>query len=399
MKKKYPEPWKRQESPYYQFWWTDYAGKRRKHSSGEILKEQARKAIRKYVDRLDSPETEDGLTFRAYAEPFFRWNTCPRVARLLDEGKSIGRTHVAKSRRWLELYVFPDLTFSALKIEQVRRADLLNLRNRLRGKVGLNTLNKTISTVKTILSEAAFRQDIEMNPGADVGNVAYEQLQRGTFTVEEVREILAKRPGEMASSPLVDLVICALLCTGCRVGELRALRWSAVDLEGGRTTIREASKSEKDIGDPKWGKKREIALPRILLDRLRKWQEMTTRRALNDFVFSADSEGHPPGQTWLRNNVSRVFKAADADKKMKFKLGERWLTPHACRYTLNTHLLAAGVPPLLVQTFLGWSSQEERILTRVQRSYTELRLFRLEDVSAKIDELYGSKKKVNRKHA
>jgi integrase len=399
VKKKYPEPWKRHESRYYQFWWTDHIGKRRKHSSGELLKEKAREAIRRYIDGLDSPASQVGLTFRAYAEPFFLWNTCPRVARLMDEGKSIGRTHVAKSRRWLELYVFPDPTFSELQMEDVRRADLLNFRNRLRGKVGINTLNKTITTVKTILSEAAFRQDIQMNPGADVGNVAYEQMQRGTFTVEEVREILAKRPGDMASSLLVDLVICALLCTGCRVGELRALRWAAVDQESGRTIIREAFKSEKDIGDPKWGKKREIALPRILLDRLRNWQETTIRRAQDDFVFSTDSEGHPPGQTWLRNNVSRVLKAADTDKKMKFRLGERWLTPHACRHTLNTHLLAAGVPPLLVQTFLGWSSQEEKILTRVQRSYTELKLFRFEDVSAKIDELYGVRQEVNRKRA
>ena len=85
VKKKYPEPWKRQESPYYQFWWTDHAGNPRKCSSGEVLKEQARKAIRKYVDRLDSPSSQESLTFRAYAEPFFRWDTCP----------------LAKSRRWL----------------------------------------------------------------------------------------------------------------------------------------------------------------------------------------------------------------------------------------------------------------------------------------------------------
>jgi len=63
---------------------------------------------------------------------------------------------------------------------------------------------------------------------------------------------------------------------------------------------------------------------------------------------------------------------------------------------LNTHLLAAAVPPLLVQTFLGWSSQEQRILTAVQRTYTELRLFRIEDVAKKIDELYNIKTAVKR---
>ncbi len=373
--------------------------KARKHSTGEALKEKARAAVKRYIDGLDIPQAKAGLTFRSYAEPFFKWGKCPRVARLLDEGKSIGRSHVNKSRRWLELHVFTDPTFSALPIKEIKRADILDLRNRLRDKLGTNTLNKAIATVKTVLSEAAFRQDIPMNPGADVGNVAYEQLQRGTFTVEEVREILAKQPGEMKKTALVDAVVSALLCTGCRAGELRALRWAAVNLENGRTAIREAFKGEKEIGDPKWGKKREIVLPRILLDRLQELQKATVHRRPDDFVFSTNFNGRPLGQTWLRNNVSRVLKAADADQKMKFKIEGRWLTPHACRHTLNSHLLAAGVPPLLVQTFLGWSSQEEKILTRVQRSYTELRLFRLENVAAKVDELYGGKKEVIRKRA
>ena len=93
----------------------------------------------------------------------------------------------------------------------------MDLRNRLRAKKNgsqTNTVNKVIATVKTILSEATFRQDIDSNPGADVGNVKYQQLERGTFTVEETREILSKRPGDMSTNPLVDAVVTTLLCTG-----------------------------------------------------------------------------------------------------------------------------------------------------------------------------------------
>jgi integrase len=192
--------------------------------------------------------------------------------------------------------------------------------------------------------------------------------------------------------------VAALLCTGCRAGELRALRWAAVDLKSGRTSIREAFKNENEIGDPKWGKKREIVLPGILLERLRKWRETSRFTSPDDFVFST-LDRVPPGQTWIRKNLLRVLKSADADKKLNFKIGDRWLTPHACRHTINSHLLAAAVPALLVQTFLGWSSEENRILTRVQRSYTELKLFRLEDVASKIDELYGNSKESLLKNA
>ena len=400
MRRKYPEPWKRPGSPFYQWWYTDADGKRVRISTGQVLKEKAREEIRKYVDEQTTAAGLTATTFRVYAEPFFRWQSCPRIARLRDEGKSIGKTHVAKSRRWLEKYVFEDQTFSTLPLKEIRRADILDLRNRLREakEDQINTVNKVIATVKTVLSEAAFRQDIDFNPGADVGNIKYRQLERGTFTVDEVRLFLSKRPGEMKNSPLVDVVVAALLCTGCRAGELRALRWAAVDLGVGRTSIREAFKNENEIGDPKWGKKREIVLPGILLERLRKWQETSRFTSPDDFVFST-LDGVPPGQTWIRKNLLRVLKSADADKELNFKIGDRWLTPHACRHTINSHLLAAGVPALLVQTFLGWSSEENRILTRVQRSYTELKLFRLEDVASKIDELYGRKKELMLKNA
>jgi integrase len=118
----------------------------------------------------------------------------------------------------------------------------------------------------------------------------------------------------------------------------------------------------------------------------------------SNFVFST-IDGHSLGQTWIRKNLIRVLKSAHADEEVDCKIGERWLTPHACRHTLNSHFLAAGVPPLIVQTFLGWSSEENRILTRVQRSYTELKLFRIEDVASKIDELYSERNEKARKRA
>jgi len=73
--------------------------------------------------------------------------------------------------------------------------------------------------------------------------------------------------------------------------------------------------------------------------------------------------------------------------------GDRWRTPHFCRHSLNTALLAAGLSPLLTQTCLGWSSQEAHILTRVHAQYTHLQLFHLEHVAKRTDELYGPKRK------
>lgn len=56
---------------------------------------------------------------------------------------------------------------------------------------------------------------------------------------------------------------------------------------------------------------------------------------------------------------------------------------------MNTNLLAAGVSPLLVQSFLGWTSTESKILTRVQAAYTHLKLLRIEEVAEAIDRIYA----------
>lgn len=385
MKKKYPEPWRRPDSPAYYFATYD-RGRRRTITTGCGKKEDARTFIRKWID---THEHGTGRSFKEYQAPYFIWETCPRVARRVDEGKQIGRTHVRMSRALLNKWVLSDPIFPALAMKEITRGHVLDLRARLRKRIaGANTLNKSITAVKTIFSEAAFRGDIPADPGSKVGNIAYQARERGVFTAEEVRGILSACPGEMKTNLLADMIITMLFCTGARVGELRALRWDSVDLGTGRARITAAFKDSKEIGAPKWNKRREIALPRLLHDRLQRWREKSEFDDADDFVL-ANADGQAVGIEHVKNIFARVVAAAQ--KAEILTIGARWLTPHACRHTLNTALLAAGLSPLLVQSFLGWSSSEGRILTRVQAQYTHLQLLRLEDVAAKIDELYGGK--------
>jgi len=386
MKKTYPEPWKRGTT--YHFTITE-DGKRKNVSTGCAKKEDARGAVRKYVD-LRAAGTAG--TFRTYSAPYFIWESCPRVARRLEEGKSIGRTHVKQSRALLDRWVLTDPVFPVIPLREITRGHVLDLRRRLRERIaGINTVNKTIAAVKTVLSEAAFRGDIPADPGARVGNINYEQRERGVLEAAEVRGILAARPGDMDKNPLADAAMTLMFCTGCRVGELRALRWGALDVDTGRTLIREAFKSQREIGTTKWDKPRAIVLPQLALERLQTWREKSLCIGPEDFVLTVD--GPAMGITWIKNIFNRVMDAAEADKELGFKRGDRWLTPHAARHTLNTALLAAEVSPLLVQSFLGWSSAESRVLGRIQRQYTHLELLDLGAVANAIDELYGGKEK------
>ena len=302
----------------------------------------------------------------------------------------MGTVHVAKSRRWLDQVLSLAPEFADKPIARIKRGDLLDLRAWLEGELTgkPNTTNKMVSTVKTVLSEAFFRGDIDADPGSRVGVLEYQQRRRGVMEILEVREILSKRPGEMATSPLVDLAIALLFCTGLRVGEVRALRWDAIDMDTGRCLIREAFKNEKEIGKPKWDKSRDIVLPLLLLRRLEAWHELHPPDDPRQFILSVGG-GPPVGVTWLRNCFKRVLASAEASADIAFVAGDRWLTPHSCRHSLNSHLLAAETSPLLCQSFLGWSSVEVQTLTAVQKGYSHLQLLNLQDVADTIDRLYG----------
>ena len=82
--------WKRGKIWYYRL-----PGEKSFHSTGENSKMRAVDLIYRKLQEGEKCEQ----TFREYAEPFFVWETCPRVKRRLNEGKSIGKTHVQKSRR------------------------------------------------------------------------------------------------------------------------------------------------------------------------------------------------------------------------------------------------------------------------------------------------------------
>jgi integrase len=377
---KHPKAFKPSGRACYYFNYTDRQGKRRRRSTSATRRENADDEIRRFMSNLVGPG-RSGVTFAQYSMPYFIWEICPRVSRRLKEGKQIGRTHVRKSRALLDAWIMKDALFSALPISKIIRGDILDLRDRLMGKMGVNTLNKTIAAVKTVLSEASFRGDIPTDPGARVGNISYEQRERGVFTIGEVRGILALDGGDMAD-PCMRAAITMLFCTGMRVGELRALHWEDIS-EQGRVKIARAFKNSREIGGPKWDKPREIVLPRLMRDRL------LERGADDTFVFG-DVLGRSLGIEGLKNAFARILDVATKARPKWFTPCDRWLTPHSCRHTLNTALLAAGISPLLVQTYLGWSSQEARILTRVQAQYSHLELLRLEDVAEKIDELYGA---------
>jgi len=159
------------------------------------------------------------------------------------------------------------------------------------------------------------------------------------------------------------------LDSGARRGELAALRWSDVDLQSGKLTIRRTllkAGREPVFGETKTKTSRTIELAgetvRLLAAHRKHQAEIKLRnrqhytdlglmfaKEWGDLHNHADSLGLPlQVNTIGEREFARLIKAAGV-RRIKF---------HGLRHTCATLMLAAGVPPHVVQRRLGHSKVE-----------------------------------------
>ena len=170
---------------------------------------------------------------------------------------------------------------------------------------------------------------------------------------EQIPDVLAKLDGH-ALHPIVALD----LATGMRRGELLALRWEDVDLDGATVSIRRALEETKAglrFKAPKTERgRRTISLPPSSVDTLRAhWrQQLELRMALgqgrpksSSLVFST-VEGGPISPDKLSRDWRRV-SAVRKLPRVKF---------HALRHTHASALIASGLDVLTISRRLGHAS-------------------------------------------
>jgi integrase len=155
------------------------------------------------------------------------------------------------------------------------------------------------------------------------------------LTIVEARRLI-----EAADAEWRCMIIVAVR-TGLRLGELLALRWVDVDLDGGRLVVRRAA-ARGVIGTPKNGKAREVPLSEQAADALRNQQP---RRG--EFVFCT-----PAGSMLTRGATKWPLKRALA------RSGLRTIGWHVLRHSFASQLVMRGAPLKSVQELLGHSTIE-----------------------------------------
>jgi integrase len=148
-------------------------------------------------------------------------------------------------------------------------------------------------------------------------------------------------------------LVLAALC-GIRRGEITALRWRAIDLDGARLAV-VASTEQADKGpvrekEAKSGKARTVALPSLAVEELRRWRVTQAEELLKLGIRTDDSwhvvtnqDGSSPQPRSVTRALNRFLK------EWNIKL-------HGLRHSHASHMLASNVHPKIVQERLGHSS-------------------------------------------
>jgi integrase len=147
---------------------------------------------------------------------------------------------------------------------------------------------------------------------------------------------------------LEPLVVTAI-GTGLRQGELLALRWRDLDLEGGTVTVRHTlRRGTRTLGEPKTARaRRTVELPASVVAVLAEHKRRRVVRSLDadsDFVFTTAA-----GRPLDSRNLTQDFQA----ELEKAKLPRvRW---HDLRHTTATLMLEQGEELGIVSRILGHS--------------------------------------------
>lgn len=172
-----------------------------------------------------------------------------------------------------------------------------------------------------------------------------EKIRRGpskgkdAFTADEVRKLMKELPEDK-----IGWSIRLMLATGMRTQELLALEPRHIAKDGSSINIAQAIVMEE--GSPTIGPtKTHNSLRTIPVPETVRYCARNLRDTDGTFIWESPRvEGKPINPSYFRDHFREYLKAIEE---------VRVLTPHCCRHTYVTHMLALGVDPKTVQALVG----------------------------------------------
>jgi len=235
----------------------------------------------------------------------------------------------------LRAYVLPEI--GAAKLQELRRQDIQLLADELaRSDIRPATVRNALLPLRAICRRALARGDIQVNPTTAIEIPAVRSIRMRIATPAEAELLIQAAPEQ-------DRVLWATaFYAGLRRGELQALRWADVDLAEGVLRIERSWDVKAGAIDPKSiAGRRKVPIAAVLRDLL-----VEHRMSIPDGLVFGRPDGRPFSTSAVSLRAKQAWKAA----------GLRPITLHECRHTFASLMIAAGVNPKALQTFMGHAS-------------------------------------------
>ncbi len=244
------------------------------------------------------------------------------------------------SRRMIDLFKVKLRTPTGERASsrRTRNAKQPRITNRRKGgPKSPKTINNLLTTLRSILNLAYDYELVDRVPRIKMEPI--KKRDADFLDDDEVKAFLRAAP------PAWRLFLLTAVRTGLRRGELFELRWGDLHFNARRPYLRITRAQHYDAGlwsvkGPKGDKPRSVPMSSELLKAL---QRHHSGQGPNDLVF-ADENGEHLHRDGLWRLVVDTAKDAGLSKHVH---------PHLLRHTFASHCYQRGIPPQVVQQWLG----------------------------------------------
>jgi len=274
----------------------------------------------------------------------------------LDADTALSAKTKERYRQLAEQQIIPHLGGTLLqKLRPAHIQDWHGTLLKAGGKGGAPLSARTVGhahrVLHTALARAANIEIVARNVASVVRPPKVEAREVQILTGRQIAEVLARLDGHT----LRPVVIVAV-GTGMRRGELCALRWSNVDLDGATIKVERSLEQTREglrVKAPKsrYGR-RTIGIPASVVEalRLHRLRQTEQRLALGEGRLSPDDlvfTTMPCGRPLSPDNLSRDWRRAVMALKLPLVMF------HALRHSHASALIAAGIDVLTISRRLG----------------------------------------------
>ena len=267
----------------------------------------------------------------------------------------------------LSLHLLPFFAKHRLDEITVQEVDRYRQHKIREGRLGAETINKTLVRLAQILEVAVEYDLIQRNPAAGKRRRLKVDKPRPVH-LDSAAQIVALLDAASALDALPTArtsgrraLIATLAFAGLRSAEAVSLQWRDVDLASGRIFV---GRSKTDAG------MREVDMLPVLRDELLAYKASAKRTELDDHVFTTAAGGKRDKDNLARRVMGPIVARAD---KLLAERGEHPLpvgvTAHKLRHTFASMLIALGKDPAYVMAQLGHADPKFtlRVYTHMMR--------------------------------